>query len=118
MLIQRSTIFELSAVVTLNIVCFSVKGDTTGGINREIVMDLHESGVAAPSTTKIGGRPVIRAAIVNHPDAMRDMETFVAAAEACAARVMAERAGAGCALKASDQCDYCDRLSSTSAFMY
>jgi aromatic-L-amino-acid/L-tryptophan decarboxylase len=91
-LIRRSTIFELSADVTLNIVCFSVKGDVTGRINREIVMDLHESGVAAPSTTKIGGRPVIRAAIVNHRTQARDMETFVAAAEACAARIMAERA--------------------------
>ena len=78
--------------MTLNIVCFSVKGDVTGRINREIVMDLHESGIAAPSTTKIGGRPVIRAAIVNHRTQTRDMETFVAAAEACAARIMAERA--------------------------
>jgi aromatic-L-amino-acid/L-tryptophan decarboxylase len=91
-LIRRSVIFELSADVTLNIVCFSVKGDVTGRINREIVMDLHESGIAAPSTTKIGGRPVIRAAIVNHRTQARDMETFVAAAEACAARIMAGRA--------------------------
>ncbi len=61
--------FELSADVTLNIVCFSVKGDTTGRINREIVMDLHESGVAAPSTTKIGGRPVIPRRDRQSPDA-------------------------------------------------
>jgi aromatic-L-amino-acid decarboxylase len=90
-LIRRSSIFELSADVALNIVCFSVKGDTTGEINREIVMDLHESGLAAPSTTKLGGRPVIRAAIVNHRTQMRDMETFVAAAEACAVRILANR---------------------------
>ncbi|MEW6437689.1 MAG: pyridoxal-dependent decarboxylase [Pseudomonadota bacterium] len=90
-LIRRSSIFELSAEVTLNIVCFSVKGDTTGRINRTIVMDLHESGLAAPSTTKLGGRPVIRAAIVNHRTQMRDMDAFVAAAEACAVRVLAEQ---------------------------
>jgi aromatic-L-amino-acid/L-tryptophan decarboxylase len=90
-LIRRSSIFELSADVALNIVCFSVKGDTTGEINREVVVDLHESGVAAPSTTKLGGRPVIRAAIVNHRTQMRDMETFVAAAEACAVRILADR---------------------------
>lgn len=90
-LIRRSSIFELSAEVTLNIVCFGVKGDTTGRINRTIVMDLHESGLAAPSTTKLGGRPVIRAAIVNHRTQMRDMDTFVAAAEACAVRILAEQ---------------------------
>jgi len=90
-LIRRSSIFELSADVTLNIVCFSVKGDTTGRINRTIVMDLHESGLAAPSTTKLGGRPVIRAAIVNHRTQMRDMDAFVAAAEACAVRILAEQ---------------------------
>ncbi len=91
-LIRRSAIFELSAEVSLNIVCFSVKGDTSGQINREIVMDLHESGLAAPSTTKLGGRPVIRAAIVNHRTQMRDMDAFVAAAEACAVRILAARA--------------------------
>ena len=90
-LIRRSSIFELSADVTLNIVCFSVKGDTTGRINRTIVMDLHESGLAAPSTTKLGGRPVIRAAIVNHRTQMRDMDAFIAAAEACAVRILAEQ---------------------------
>jgi aromatic-L-amino-acid decarboxylase len=91
-LIRRSSIFELSADRALNIVCFSVKGDTGGEINREIVMDLHESGLAAPSITKLGGRPVIRAAIVNHRTQMRDMEAFVAVAEACAVRILAERA--------------------------
>ncbi len=91
-LIRRSSIFELSADVTLNIVCFGVKGDATGRINRAIVMDLHEAGVAAPSTTKLGGRPVIRAAIVNHRTQMRDMNAFVAAAEACAVRILAEQA--------------------------
>lgn len=91
-LIRRSSIFEMSADVALNIVCFSVRGDATGEMNRKIVMDLHESGVAAPSTTKLGGRPVIRAAIVNHRTQMRDMETFVAAAEACAVRILADHA--------------------------
>jgi len=91
-LIRRSSIFELSAEVKLNIVCFSVKGDATGEINREIVMDLHESGLAAPSTTKLSGRPVIRAAIVNHRTQTKDMEAFVAAAEACAVRILARRA--------------------------
>jgi glutamate/tyrosine decarboxylase-like PLP-dependent enzyme len=60
-------LLELKAPVALNLACFGVKGDHAGSINREIVMDLHESGVAAPSWTTIGGQTVIRCAIVNHP---------------------------------------------------
>jgi len=88
-LIAGSELFELRAKVRLNIVCFSVKGDETGEINRELVMDLHESGIAAPSITRLEGRPVIRAAIVNHRTRAADMETFVAAAEASARRIRA-----------------------------
>jgi aromatic-L-amino-acid/L-tryptophan decarboxylase len=90
-LIERSTVFELCAEVRLNIVCFSVKSDTNGEINREIVMDLHETGRAAPSITRLEGRPVIRAAIVNHRTRSSDMEGFVAAAEASAKRIRASR---------------------------
>ena len=59
---------------------------------REIVADLHESGVAAPSTTHARRRLAIRAAIVNHRTQTKDMEAFVAAAEACAVRILARRA--------------------------
>ncbi len=90
-LIAASTVFELCSRARLNIVCFGVKGDSSGELNREIVMDLHESGLAAPSTTRLDGRPVIRAAIVNHRTAEADMEVFVAAAEASAARLRAGR---------------------------
>ncbi len=92
-LIGRSAVFELCAKVRINIVCFSVKGDTCGELNREIVMDLHESGLAAPSITRLEGRPVIRAAIVNHRTRANDMESFVTAAEASAKRLRASRAG-------------------------
>lgn len=93
LLIERSTVFELCAGARLNIVCFSVKGDTGGELNREVVMDLHETGVAAPSITRLGRRPVIRAAIVNHRTRAADIDAFVAAAEASAKRVCAARAG-------------------------
>ncbi|MGB3281736.1 MAG: hypothetical protein WBA60_02465, partial [Methylovirgula sp.] len=62
-------------------------------LNREVVMDLHETGVAAPSITRLGRRPVIRAAIVNHRTRAADIDAFVAAAEASAKRVCAARAG-------------------------
>jgi glutamate/tyrosine decarboxylase-like PLP-dependent enzyme len=89
-LVARSKTFELSAPVALNIVCFSVRGEDAGARNLEIVMDLHESGVAAPSSTILNGAPVIRAAIVNHRTREEDMETFIAATEASAARLSAK----------------------------
>jgi hypothetical protein len=41
------------------------------------VVDLQESGVAAPSTTVIDGRLAIRAAIVNHRTTVADADILV-----------------------------------------
>jgi aromatic-L-amino-acid/L-tryptophan decarboxylase len=89
-LVARSPTFELCAPVPLNIVCFSVRGENAGPRNQAIVMDLHESGAAAPSMTLLNDVPVIRAAIVNHRTRADDIESFVAAAEASAACLAAE----------------------------
>jgi hypothetical protein len=40
-------------------------------------MRLHEEGRVAPSLTRIGGRTVIRAAIVNHRTDERDITALV-----------------------------------------
>jgi glutamate/tyrosine decarboxylase-like PLP-dependent enzyme len=85
--LAKSRHFAPSAPVKLNIVCFSVKDSPDGEINREIVMDLHEQGEAAPSLTILDGRPVIRAAIVNHRTKKADIDRFVAALETSRARV-------------------------------
>ena len=74
--IQASRAFELAAPVPLNIVCFSLTGDLDGVRNRELVMRLQERGLAAPSTTRIGGREVIRAAIFNHRTSLADIDAF------------------------------------------
>ncbi len=74
--VAASNVFELSAPVTLNIVCFSLHGDADGAGNAELVMRLQERGLAAPSTTRIGGRPVIRAAIFNHRTTLADIDGF------------------------------------------
>ena len=70
---------ELLAPVSLNIVCFRYRGDDAEGLNARIVADLHESGIAAPSTTTIGGRLAIRAAIVNHRTEPRDIDALLKA---------------------------------------
>ena len=76
-LIAKSEIFEMSAPVALNVVCFSVKASKDGALNKQIVVDLHNRGLAAPSTTVIGRKPVIRAAIINHRTTEKDIDRFV-----------------------------------------
>lgn len=68
---------ELLAPVNLNIVCFRYRADDT--VNREIVADVQESGLAAPSSTTLNGKLAIRAAIVNHRTAETDIDALVAA---------------------------------------
>src|SRR6185437_2841533 len=57
---------ELLAPVQLSIVCFRYRGPDSNRLNADIVIDLQESGIAAPSTTMIGNQFAIRAAIINH----------------------------------------------------
>ncbi|WP_294000021.1 pyridoxal phosphate-dependent decarboxylase family protein [Sphaerotilus sp.] len=72
----------LLAPVTLNIVCFRYLGPpgargldaaATDHLNAELVADLHESGLAVPSTTTLGGRTAIRVALVNHRTTAADL---------------------------------------------
>lgn len=68
---------ELLAPVKLNIVCFRYRA--SDAVNREIVADVQESGIAAPSSTTLDGRFAIRAAIVNHRTAETDIDALVSA---------------------------------------
>jgi len=79
---------ELLAPVQLNIVCFRYRGADADALNAAIVADIHESGIAAPSTTTIGGHLAIRAAIVNHRTDDCDIDALLDAVLHCgAARV-------------------------------
>ena len=75
--IEATPALELLAPVELNIVCFRYRADDTDRVNAEIVADLHEAGVVAPSTTSIAGRLAIRAAIVNHRTEIRDLDGLI-----------------------------------------
>jgi glutamate/tyrosine decarboxylase-like PLP-dependent enzyme len=73
---------ELMTPCSLNIVCFRVREpdlDETAldRLNEEIVADLQESGVAAPSSSRVGGRVSIRVNITNHRTQLRDMDILV-----------------------------------------
>ena len=75
--VRQSSLFELRAPVALNIVCFGVRGTRDWGVNRELVLDMHETGVAVPSWTTIGGESVIRCAIVNHRTTRADIDRMM-----------------------------------------
>lgn len=68
---------ELLAPAVLNIVCFRHRGESPDPLNTRIVNDLHESGLAAPSTTTLHGQLAIRAAIVNHRTHAADLDRMV-----------------------------------------
>ena len=69
---------ELLAPVQLNIVCFRYRAIDANRVNGEIVIDIQESGIAAPSTTLLDGELAIRAAIVNHRTAKCDIDALIA----------------------------------------
>jgi tetratricopeptide (TPR) repeat protein/glutathione synthase/RimK-type ligase-like ATP-grasp enzyme len=68
---------ELMAPVGLNIVCFRYRAEDSDRVNKEIAVALQESGIVAPSTTRIGGRTAIRAAIVNHRTSRAELDALV-----------------------------------------
>ena len=70
---------ELLAPVQLNIVCFRYRADDGNQINGDIVADIQESGIAAPSTTVLDGQLAIRAAIINHRTDTCDIDALVSA---------------------------------------
>jgi len=74
--IRASNRLELLAPVCLNIVCFGVTGYDNAQIT-DLVADLQEEGLFAPSTTTIDGRTAIRAAIVNHRTVQADIDALV-----------------------------------------
>ncbi|MDB5475550.1 MAG: pyridoxal-dependent decarboxylase [Phenylobacterium sp.] len=84
---------ELMAPVALNIVCFRYVGAEADALNAEIVADLQEAGLVAPSLTRLDGRTAIRAAIVNHRTELRDIESLVASVLA-AGRTASQRRAA------------------------
>jgi aromatic-L-amino-acid decarboxylase len=70
---------ELLAPVALNIVCFRYRCADPDRVNADIVADLHESGIAVPSTTTVNGQTAIRAALVNHRTVAADVDALLEA---------------------------------------
>ncbi len=75
--VEAAPQLELCAPVAMNIVCIAFKSARTD-INDEIVMELQTRGIAAPSTTNINGRTVIRVCITNHRTTRADIDLTLA----------------------------------------
>lgn len=77
--VDREPELQRLAPVALNIVCFRyvAAGGDLDRLNADIVADLQESGIAAPSTTMVNGVLAIRAAIVNHRTVVTDIAALV-----------------------------------------
>lgn len=83
-LIERTDNFELLADVPLNIVCYrynpgNLSEEELNILNKNILMQLQEQGIAAPSYTLLQGRYAIRVAITNHRSRMEDFEILISA---------------------------------------
>jgi len=81
-LVDASPELELAAPVTLNVVCFryvapAMDGDALDELNRQIVIELQEKGVAVLSGTVIKGEYVLRAANSNHRSRREDFDVLV-----------------------------------------
>jgi aromatic-L-amino-acid decarboxylase len=73
---------ELLVEPILNIVCFrfidpALTNEQTDHLNRTIVAELQEKGIAAPSTTTVNGKLAIRVAITNHRSRREDFSLLL-----------------------------------------
>jgi glutamate/tyrosine decarboxylase-like PLP-dependent enzyme len=72
------------APTVVNIVCFrynpgGLDAPRLNALNEELLIRLHESGIAAPSYTTLGGNYCLRAAIANHRTRDEDLPLLVEA---------------------------------------
>jgi aromatic-L-amino-acid/L-tryptophan decarboxylase len=73
---------ELLPPGPLNIVCFryapqGAPREALDELNRQILVRLHEEGIAVPSSTVLGGRFFLRVAITNHRTRCSDLDLLV-----------------------------------------
>ena len=81
-LVEATPELEPVAAVPLNIVCFRYRGSLTDAaaidlLNKELLLRLHEGGVAAPSYTVIDGKYALRVCITNHRSTQADFGILV-----------------------------------------
>lgn len=83
-LVRRQPELELLTEPTLNIVCFryrqaSLSEADLDKLNEDIIADVQEQGVAAPSATRLNGCLGVRVNITNHRSRREDFDLLVQA---------------------------------------
>jgi aromatic-L-amino-acid decarboxylase len=81
-LIDAAPELELAAPVTLNVVCFryirpGLDEAALDALNKQILVELQEQGIAVPSGTTIAGKYVLRVGHTNHRSRREDFDVLV-----------------------------------------
>jgi aromatic-L-amino-acid decarboxylase len=80
-LVENDPTLELMAPIGMDIVCFrfqpgGLDNDQLNALNKEILMQLQEQGIAAPSYTTLRGQYCLRIAIANHRSRLEDFDVL------------------------------------------
>src|SRR5215216_5662493 len=80
-LVENDPTLELMAPIGMDIVCFrfnpgGLDDEALNALNKEILMQLHEQGIAAPSYTTLRGQYCLRIAIANHRSRQDDFDVL------------------------------------------
>src|SRR5688500_4855122 len=83
-LVDKEAMLELMAPIGLDIVCFrfnpgGLNDEKLNALNKEILMELHEQGIAVPSYTTLNDRYCLRIAISNHRSRQNDFDVLAKA---------------------------------------
>jgi len=78
-LVENDSELELMAPIGMDIVCFrfnpgGMDDEALNALNKEILMELHERGIAVPSYTTLHDRYCLRIAIANHRSKQEDFD--------------------------------------------
>lgn len=81
-LIRKTDRLEVMAPVSMNIVCFRydpgwLNASALDELNREILLQLQEQGIAAPSYTRLKEAYCLRVAVTNHRSRREDFDLLV-----------------------------------------
>ena len=78
-MVENEPSMELMAPIGLDIVCFrfnpgGLDDEKLNALNKEILMQLHEQGIAVPTYTTLDGKYCLRIAIANHRSRHEDFD--------------------------------------------
>ena len=78
-LVEKEPTMELMAPIGMDIVCFrfnpgGMDDKALNALNKEILMQLHEQGIAVPTYTTLGEKYCLRIAIANHRSRPEDFD--------------------------------------------